>query len=454
MPLKLLIVASSYPPNVGGLQTVASGLAGELLRRGYAVQVITARVPRALPAREHIDDIDVSRWTFLVPRLTYLRRGRADLWLAGIVSLPVALARLLRRIARERPDVVNLQFAGSPALCVLLAHRLRPFRLVVSLHGHDVEGLPLRSALDRATLSSLLRRADLVTACSRYLAEQAVLLEPRVTGRLRVVYNGLPLQPCPPAATLGAPPAANLVAPDSVSSERPSEIPSFRPSDGDSLVSGVLPSDRSLEVPPPVAPPAADLNASTRAPTEHSLASSPAAPPTLFAAGRLVPKKGFDVLLRALAQCSDQSLCLTLNGDGPERDVLHTLAHELHLDERVFFAGTRSHVEVIAGMCHSSLVVVPSRQEPFGLVALEAMQTGRPVVASEAGGLPEVLAGADALLVPPGDAAALAAAIDQVLARLVATPAYGARNRELATRFSLAAMVDGYAQVYADVMAP
>ena len=355
------------------MQAVASGLASELQRRGYGIQVITARLPRTLPAQERIDGVAVRRWTFLAPRPGYLRRGRADLWLAGLAALPVTLARLLRHIARERPDVVNLQFAGSPALFVLLADRLRRFRLVVSLHGDDVEGLPYRSALDRATYRALVNRADLVTACSRYLAQQS----DRLAGSARVVYNGIRPYSCPPAAPRGE---------------------------------------------------------------------------GLFAAGRLVPKKGFDVLLRALAECGDRTLRLTISGDGPERDSLRALAHELRLDERVVFAGARPHHEVMSGMFHSSLVVVPSRQEPFGLVALEAMQAGRPVVASAAGGLPELLADADALLVPPGDAAALAGAIDRVLSRLASQPEYGARNRQLAQRFSLDRMVDGYAQAYAEVM--
>jgi glycosyltransferase involved in cell wall biosynthesis len=75
------------------------------------------------------------------------------------------------------------------------------------------------------------------------------------------------------------------------------------------------------------------------------------------------------------------------------------------------FAGPRPHAEVLAAMAHAAIVVVPSRwAEPFGLTALEAMASGAALIAAETGGLPEV-AGDAALYVPPGDAAALAAAI-------------------------------------------
>jgi glycosyltransferase involved in cell wall biosynthesis len=147
LPPKILLVTSSYLPIVGGLQTVASGLAGELLGRGYAVEVITARVPRTLPALERIDGVAVRRWTFLAPRISapWARgpvAGRARR-IAGYARAPAAAHR------PRAVDIVNLQFAGSPALFVLLARRLRRFRLVVSLHGDEVEGVPHRSALNR-----------------------------------------------------------------------------------------------------------------------------------------------------------------------------------------------------------------------------------------------------------------------------------------------------------------
>jgi glycosyltransferase involved in cell wall biosynthesis len=100
-------------------------------------------------------------------------------------------------------------------------------------------------------------------------------------------------------------------------------------------------------------------------------------------------------------------------------------------------------------MASSRVVAVPSRQEPFGLVALEAMAAGKPVIASRVGGLPEVLDGAEALLVEPDDPTALADALKSMLATIDRNPEYGAHNRECAARFSISRMVAEYERVYA-----
>jgi glycosyltransferase involved in cell wall biosynthesis len=93
-------------------------------------------------------------------------------------------------------------------------------------------------------------------------------------------------------------------------------------------------------------------------------------------------------------------------------------------------------------------VVIPSREEPFGMVALEAMALGKPIVATRAGGLPELLQDADAILVETNDAAALAQGIQAMLGRIAQEPQYGARNRERAARFGTDPMVKGYLELF------
>ena len=129
--------------------------------------------------------------------------------------------------------------------------------------------------------------------------------------------------------------------------------------------------------------------------------------PRLLAVGRQIPIKGFDVLLDAfeLARGELPGLTLDLAGDGPERGPLCA-----HAGAGVTFLG---HVSPVGPEIErAAIVVVPSLGEGFGMVALEAMERGRAVIASDVGGLPEiVIDGQTGLLVPPGDAAALARAI-------------------------------------------
>ncbi len=112
----------------------------------------------------------------------------------------------------------------------------------------------------------------------------------------------------------------------------------------------------------------------------------------LLAVGRLEPLKGFDILVRALAQVTvDEEVVLFIAGgderSAAERARLEAVAREVGCAERVRFLGAVPHEELAALYNASDVVVVPSFYESFGLVALEAMASGVPVVASRVGGL-------------------------------------------------------------------
>lgn len=123
---------------------------------------------------------------------------------------------------------------------------------------------------------------------------------------------------------------------------------------------------------------------------------------------RMAREKGVDVALRALAQLGRDATLLIV-GDGPDAGACAQLALQLGVLRSVRFLGLRDDVERVLAACDQAWV--PSRAEAFGLAAAEAMAAGLPVIASRAGGLPEVVAdGTTGLLVPPDDPAALAAA--------------------------------------------
>lgn len=370
---RVLLVASSFAPNVGGLQTVTAQLARGLRARGIAVEVLTNKYPRALPARENISGVPVQRLNFLLPRWSDLRRGRADLFLAGLWYAPVTMLRLLDAIRRFKPDAVNLHFVGAPAFFVLVAHWFLKFRLVVSLHGDDVQGLTRRGKFDRWVFHQLVTRADALTAPSQSLMDVANRDVRIAPDRACVIYNAVETTSLPMVKTLA---------------------------------------------------------------TEWATV------------GRLAPKKGFDVLLRALARLPDELQHLTLVGGGAELETLQALARELQIEMRVDFRGVVRHAEALAVMAASRAIVIPSRMEPFGIVALEAMALGKPVVATCVGGLPEVLRDADAILIEPDNPTALARALLEMVERLVHEPHFGARNRACAARFSTQRMLDAYLQQY------
>lgn len=152
--------------------------------------------------------------------------------------------------------------------------------------------------------------------------------------------------------------------------------------------------------------------------------SSTGRPPRIVAAGRLHPKKGFDILVAALALLrdgwegfGDQAFDCEIAGEGDERGRLEGLIAEHGLGDRVRLVGWRD--DVPAFLATGDVFAFPSYQEGFPLVLLEAMAVGLPVVSSAISGPVEMIAdGVDGALVPPGDPAALVRA----LAGLVATP--------------------------------
>jgi len=137
--------------------------------------------------------------------------------------------------------------------------------------------------------------------------------------------------------------------------------------------------------------------------------------PRLLCVGRLIPIKGHIVLLRAFAQAKREipDLELDVAGRGPLEPALRALARELGIGDSVHFLG---HVTPIQGAIErAAVVVVPSMGEGFGMVALEAMERARPVIAAAIGGLGEIVRdGETGLLVQPGEAEPLAAAIVRV----------------------------------------
>jgi len=112
----------------------------------------------------------------------------------------------------------------------------------------------------------------------------------------------------------------------------------------------------------------------------------------VFAAGRMVHKKGFDLLLRAWARLAGRiDSPLWIAGDGDERAALEGLARDLGLSERVRFLGAVPHPEMLGLLERAELCVVPSRDEPYGILVVEAQALGVPVVATAVGNLPELI---------------------------------------------------------------
>jgi glycosyltransferase involved in cell wall biosynthesis len=329
--MRILLIPSTYPPVLGGVQTVTHNLAQHLRKTGHRVQVVTNRYPRSLPAREIMDGISVRRLLFLSPSIDTLQRGRPDLFLASFYYYPSSLWRLQNIIRTFRPEIVNVHFPDHQIHFVLALRQRFQFRLIVSLHGHEIEKVASDDSVKDTnapkhsgaaeSLRMILREADAVTACSQYLLDKAIQVEPSIAGKGQVIHNGI---------------------------------------DPERFI------NKSVHLHPR---------------------------PYAFAFGRLTHKKGFDLLLKAFAQSDavERGVDLIIAGEGEEENALSLLAQQLGLESRVHFLGRATPTEVVRLLNGALFVVVPSRREPFGIVALEALAAGKPVLATKTGGLEEFL---------------------------------------------------------------
>ena len=165
-------------------------------------------------------------------------------------------------------------------------------------------------------------------------------------------------------------------------------------------------------------------------------------PPVIGSMGRFVPKKGFEILIEALRLLKQEGVAFqaSLGGGGPEEHALRQRLVLAELESTLTLPGWIG--DKHAWFQSLDLFVLPSHHEPFGIVLIEAMAEGLPVIATASDGPREILRdGVDGMLVPVGDARAMADALKALLADAAAARAMGERGyQRVADAYSLSAM--------------
>jgi glycosyltransferase involved in cell wall biosynthesis len=170
----------------------------------------------------------------------------------------------------------------------------------------------------------------------------------------------------------------------------------------------------------------------------------------ILTAGRLIQRKGIDVLIEALrlAKEGGAKIDVVIAGDGPERLNLLRLADQAEVLSQVHLIGTQSHEQVIELMKRCLFFVLASRAEGLPLVIAEAMACEKPVIASDVDGVPDIVDhGRTGLLVPPEDARSLADAVMKLYSNVLWRHELGRAAKEMAVqRFSWSSIADRYLQ--------
>ena len=304
-----------------------------------------------------------------------------------------ALRRLLRLVREERIDLVHAHLTYA-AIWGGLTTRLTGVPCVATLHTGPVEGPEWsRSAIRERMLAFVLNRwCSAVVAVSAAARAQHVERGRIDGGRVCVIHNGVDLE---------------------------------------EFASGGARRERMRR--------------------ELGLADSQ---PTVLTVSALREGKGLEVLLRGMALLvrGQPQLRVVIAGEGPLRDRLEELAREKGLEGHVRWLGFRRDVGDL--LAAADVFVLASRQDAFPTVLLEAMAAARPVVATQVGGIPEIVEpGRTGVLVPPGDPEALAAAVDALLADPRTAALLGVAGRERAREhFSIAEWTSRLVGLYQEAL--
>src|ERR687883_1136863 len=406
----IALVNQWYPPDYGGVSVYSSVMARAYAALGHRVTVITARPGADQPAVADEDGVRVYRVGRWVEPSAACRVPLVGKHLRSLRHLAYSrtVCTLLQRLAVQGGiDVVEYADINAEGFCAALRGNRVP--AVVRCHTPHVllrrtappHDYPFDSSLIERAEAALVRRANAVTAPSADLArevEREMRLRP---GRVRVIPNAIDVQEFSPSRDDGACP-----------------------------------------------------------------------PVTILHVGRYTRHKGIFVLAEALAHLAAQDLGRMPSGRvpwrvvfaGSDRPIASGGSSRAHLasffaaqglSDRIALRGFVAQNDLVALYHAADLCVVPSiLYESFSYTCLQAMACGRPVVATTMGGIPEVVVdGETGLLVPPGDPAALAAALQRLIGDARLRRRLGRAGREQAVqRYAHRTVAQQNLAVYAEII--
>jgi glycosyltransferase involved in cell wall biosynthesis len=407
--MRVMHLTDLYHPLIGGVESYVAALSKELVRLGHTAVVVTMQ-PGGEPEEETIDGVRVIRITSLSQKFSRFYSDTSRPFLPPAPD-PGAVAALRRIIHREQPDVVHSHSWLNYSFFPLYRARKGPAH-VITLHDYGM-------ACPRKTLI----RSGHAEQCSGPGLTKCLSCVPEQYGVLKGSVITLSMR-------------ASRLLPQRA--DRYLTV-SMAAADGSR---GSLPADAQIIPHAPLIPDDL-LQVAQETPRPEFL---PAEDGFLMFAGALGLHKGIDVLLEARRRMRHQPPLVLLGMprhdtpaiDGAGITVVHNVPH----------------AQVMASWIRASVAVVPSVwHETLGFVAVEAMVTGCPVVASAVGGLREVVQdGSTGRLVPPGDPAALAAALDDLLDDSELRKRMGEAAREATLQFGVRNVVPRIIEVYEDAL--
>ncbi len=407
--MRILMLSQSYPPVTGGIAIHVRTLSSELAARGHDVAVVT-EWHQGMEEFEVDQGVRVYRFHSTMQRMPWLFKDSIRHFAPPFPD-PETVMALRRIIRKERPEIVHahnwLVYSFLPLKAWSGA------RLVVTLHDYNLACAKTILLHNNTPCDGPGFTKCLGCASQFYGPAKGVptVLANRV---MSLVERGLVDMFLPNSQAVAA---------------------------GNGLIGSRLP----FQVIPHFIPRDVDM---PHGDAEPYLAQLPAGDYLLFV-GALGRHKGVDVLLQAYAGLTNAPPLVLIGHQTPNYSL-----SSMAFPQNVFLLKNWPRYAVMEAWRRSMMGLVPSVwSEPFGLIVLEAMTSGRPVIASRTGGLVDLVAdGETGFLVPPGDPLALQQAIEQLLADPDLRSRMGQAALRKFSEFHVGALVPRFEQVYKDVL--
>lgn len=364
---RLLFISDTFPPNIGGSEGILLDMARGAQAAGHEVRIFTPASERSTTEEATFDQAE----DFEIIRSRLWRRlfrfGGSGVGILSRISRAAIIFHVFHRALRLPADIIIVGHVLPLGNVALAIKRIKSVPVVVVTYGEEVT-MYSRGGRMRSMLLSVLRGADAITCLTNDSATE-------ISG----------LAGIPPAAITVLPPPADTA----ITTVQPASVEALR--DKYNL------NDRRV----------------------------------LLTVSRLVPRKGIDVTLRALAQVRDEfpDVFYLIVGEGPYRTELEKLTSDLHLTHIVIFAGPHPPPLNYPFYHLCEIFLMPNRimpdgeREGYGIVFVEAALAGKPVIGGRTGGAFDAIVDKETgILVDPNDPAEIATAIrtllnDNVLAR-------------------------------------
>jgi N-acetyl-alpha-D-glucosaminyl L-malate synthase BshA len=344
--MKICIVTTGYPRWQGDFNSIyIQYLVRELVHKEYIVHIVAPHAP-GLAKEEHIGGVYIHRFQYIWPS-----KLQSLAYFPGIPEnikklhnklqvIPFALSmavRLLIVVRKYKIDIINAHWALPAGFWAVLLKKYLKRPVATKLYGADLHMIKHKYPALKPILKYVISNSDKVIANSGYTRQVACSLFDFDSSVINVIPDGV-------------------------------DINYFTPSVNGEKLKRQYHLDGFLLV---------------------------------LSCGRMVERKGFEFLIRAMPGVIEKNpnVRLLLVGDGPEKDRLHNLVTSLSIDRYVIFAGKVADSELPDYYRMSDVFVLPAiidangDTEGLGLVILEAMSTGKPVIGSDIGGIPYIFEG-------------------------------------------------------------